>query len=95
MNVWFLQNQNIQEQEKANKRLRRERVFMHAGGNLTTFHIFTFIAYVWRKGFAGLMGLEMGLGWHPLGGGPVAVEIEAPPEAPDEEDMVEHFLNLN
>jgi len=41
------------------------------------------------------MGLEMGLGWHPLGGGPVAVEIEAPPEAPDEEDMVEHFLNLN
>ena len=42
------------------------------------------------------MGLEMGLGWHPLGA-PVEVDVVLPPAAaaPDEEDMVEHFFNLN
>ena len=40
-----------------------------------------------------MMGLEMGLGWPPLGR-PLH-DVVPPPEAPDEEDMVEHFLNLN
>jgi len=38
---------------------------------------------------AGLMGLEMGMGWHPLAGPP-----GAPPADPDEEDMVD-FLMFN
>ena len=34
LRVYFLKLRNFfQEQEKASKRLRRERVFMHAGGN--------------------------------------------------------------
>ena len=44
-----------------------------------------------HSGFAGLMGLEMGMGWHPLGGGPPGAQ----PADPDEEDMVEHFLMFN
>jgi len=48
-----------------------------------------------KKGFAaGLMGLEMGLGWHPLAG-PPGGPPGGPPADPDEEDMVEHFLMFN
>jgi len=43
---------------------------------------------------AGLMGLEMGMGWHPLGGAPGGPP-GAQPADPDEEDMVEHFLMFN
>ena len=58
-----------------------------------TFFIFTF-TYV-KKGFAGVMGLEMGLGWPGPPLGHSLHDVVPPPEAPDEEDMVEHFLNLN
>lgn len=47
-----------------------------------------------KIGFAGLMGLEMGMGWHPLGG-PPGGPPGAQPADPDEEDMVEHFLMFN
>jgi len=40
------------------------------------------------------MGLEMGLGWHPLAG-PPGGPPGGPPADPDEEDMVEHFLMFN
>ena len=33
------------------------------------------------------MGLEMGMGWHPLAGPP-----GAPPADPDEEDMVDFLM---
>lgn len=44
------------------------------------------------------MGLEMGMGWHPLGappGGPPGGPPAGHPADPDEEDMVEHFLMFN
>jgi len=46
---------------------------------------------------AGLMGLEMGMGWHPLGappGGPPGGPPAGHPADPDEEDMVIELLDI-